>query len=106
MRFSGVDGLDPEALTEVLIAGLAAGEFRRGRGVVYQLLGASEFILEPLPDLVFFRDPSAWIPAGGCPPSWPASSTRTTRCSPGPNRCTGPGSNRWTAVTCSWRRPG
>jgi len=54
-------GLDPEALTEVLIAGLAAGEFRRGRGVVYQLLGASDFILEPLPDLVFFRDPSAWI---------------------------------------------
>jgi len=56
-----LDGLDPEALTEVLIAGLAAGEFRRGRGVVYQLLGVSDFILEPLPDLVFFRDPSAWI---------------------------------------------
>jgi arginine deiminase len=56
-----LDGLDPEALTEVLIAGLAAGEFRRGRGVVYQLLCVSDFILEPLSDLVFFRDPSAWI---------------------------------------------
>ncbi len=56
-----LDGLDPEALTEVLIVGLAAGEFRSGRGAVYQLLGASDFILRPLPDLVFFRDPSAWI---------------------------------------------
>ncbi len=56
-----LDGLDPEALTEVLIIGLAAGEFRSGRGAVYQLLGASDFILRPLPDLVFFRDPSVWI---------------------------------------------
>jgi len=56
-----LDGLDPEALTEVLIVGLAAGEFRSGRGAVYQLLGASDFILRPLPDLVFFRDPSVWI---------------------------------------------
>lgn len=56
-----LDGLDPEALTEVLIVGLAAGEFRSGRGAVYQLLGASDFILRPLPDLVFFRNPSVWI---------------------------------------------
>jgi arginine deiminase len=56
-----LDGLAPEALSEVLIVGLAAGEFRRGRGAVYQLLGASEFIIEPLPNLVFFRDPSVWI---------------------------------------------
>ncbi len=56
-----LDGLDPEALSEVLIVGLAAGEFSRGRGAVYQLLGASHFIVEPLPNLVFFRDPSVWI---------------------------------------------
>jgi arginine deiminase len=56
-----LDGLDPEALSEVLIVGLAAGEFRRGRGAVYQLLGASDFIIEPLPNQVFFRDPSVWI---------------------------------------------
>jgi len=54
-------GLDPEALTEVLITGLAAGEFPGGRGAVYRLLGASDFILKPLPNLVFFRDPSVWI---------------------------------------------
>jgi hypothetical protein len=28
---------------------------------VYQLLGASDFILRPQPDLVFFRDQSVWI---------------------------------------------
>jgi arginine deiminase len=56
-----LEGLDPEALTEVLIAGLAAGEFCRGRGAVYQLLGASDFLLEPLPNLVFFRDTSVWV---------------------------------------------
>lgn len=56
-----LDGLDPEALTEVLIAGLVAGEFRRGRGAVYQLLGASDYLLEPLPNLVFFRDCGVWI---------------------------------------------
>jgi len=56
-----LDGLDPEALAETLITGLTAGEFRPGRGAVYQLLGTSEFILRPLPDLVFLRDPSVWI---------------------------------------------
>jgi arginine deiminase len=56
-----LEGLDPEALTEVLIVGLSASEFSGGRGVVYQLLGASDFIIEPMPDLVFFRDSSVWI---------------------------------------------
>ena len=28
---------------------------------MYQLLGASDFILRPQPDLVFFRDQSVWI---------------------------------------------
>ena len=56
-----LDGLSPEALTEVLIGGLMAGEFRGGRGAVYQLLGTGDFILDPLPNLVFVRDSSAWI---------------------------------------------
>jgi arginine deiminase len=56
-----LDGLDPEALAETLIVGLTAGEFRPGRGAVYQMLGTSEFILRPLSDLVFLRDPSVWI---------------------------------------------
>lgn len=56
-----LDGLDPEALAEVLICGLAAGEFRAGRGAVYQLLGSTDFIIDPLPNLVFVRDLSVWI---------------------------------------------
>jgi arginine deiminase len=56
-----LEGLDPEALSEVLIAGLTAGEFGGGRGVVYQLLPGSDFIIEPLPNLVFFRDCGVWI---------------------------------------------
>lgn len=56
-----LDGLSPEALAEVLICGLAAGEFRAGRGAVYELLRPSDFIIDPLPNLVFTRDSSAWI---------------------------------------------
>jgi arginine deiminase len=56
-----LEGLDPEALAEVLISGLTAGEFSGGRGVVYQLLGGSDYIIEPLPNLVFVRDCCAWI---------------------------------------------
>jgi arginine deiminase len=56
-----LEGLDPEALSEVLITGLSAAEFRGGRGVVYQLLSGSDFIIEPLPNLVFTRDASTWI---------------------------------------------
>ena len=56
-----LDVLSPETLTEVLIGGLMAGEFRAGRGAVYQLLGPADFILDPLPNLVFMRDSSTWI---------------------------------------------
>src|ERR1700685_4243586 len=53
--------LDPEALPGALIAGLTAAEFGGGRGVVYQLLPGSDFVVEPLPNLVFFRDCGVWI---------------------------------------------
>jgi arginine deiminase len=56
-----LDGLDPEELTQVLVAGLTAGEFRRGRGAVYHLLDACDFVIDPLPNLVFTRDSSVWI---------------------------------------------
>jgi arginine deiminase len=60
--------LDPEALATVLIAGLAREELRpvvgpagqRG-GLVYSLLDRHDFILSPLPNLVFTRDSSVWI---------------------------------------------
>jgi arginine deiminase len=54
-------GLPPEELAQLLIMGLARDEFRRGRGAVFGLLGAWDYIIEPLPNLVFARDSSVWI---------------------------------------------
>jgi arginine deiminase len=58
---SYLNSLGPEQLAGVLIAGLAADELRAGRGVVYELLDAHDFVIEPLPNLVFVRDSSVWI---------------------------------------------
>ncbi len=54
-------GLSPEDLAQVLIMGLARDEFRGGRGAVFCLLSAWDYIIEPLPNLVFARDASVWI---------------------------------------------
>jgi arginine deiminase len=56
-----LDGLDPETLSQVLIAGLTRAEFRTGRGAVYQLLGPHDFVIAPLPNLLFTRDSSVWL---------------------------------------------
>jgi len=56
-----LDGLDPEALTQVLIAGLTPAELRIGRGVVFELLDRHDFVIDPLPNLLFCRDSSVWI---------------------------------------------
>jgi arginine deiminase len=54
-------GLSPEDLTQVLIMGLARDEFRGGRGAVFGLLGAWDYVIDPLPNLVFARDTCVWI---------------------------------------------
>src|SRR5580700_12257795 len=54
-------GLSPEELGQVLVMGLARDEFRGGRGAVFGLLGAWDYVIEPLPNLVFARDTSVWI---------------------------------------------
>jgi arginine deiminase len=54
-------GLDPEQLARVLVAGLIPEEFRPGHGVVYGLLDRHDFVIPPLPSLVFLRDSSVWI---------------------------------------------
>ena len=56
-----LDQLDPETLAQVLIAGLTPDELTIGRGVVFELLDRHDFIIEPLPNLVFTRDSSVWI---------------------------------------------
>jgi arginine deiminase len=54
-------GLCPEELVQVLIIGLARDEFRGGRGAVFWLLSAWDYVIDPLPNLVFARDACVWI---------------------------------------------
>ncbi|HTS99938.1 MAG TPA: arginine deiminase [Streptosporangiaceae bacterium] len=56
-----LDGLDPEALARVLIAGLTTDELTAGRGVVFEMLDRHDFVIDPLPNLAFSRDSSVWI---------------------------------------------
>lgn len=53
--------LGPEQLTQVLIAGLTPQELKTGRGVVFELLERHDFVLAPLPNLIFTRDASFWV---------------------------------------------
>jgi len=53
--------LRPEELAQLLIMGLARDEFRGGRGAVFGLLEAWDYVVCPLPNLVFARDSSVWI---------------------------------------------
>lgn len=54
-------GLSPEELAQVLIMGLARDELPGGRGAVFGLLGAWDYVIDPLPNLVFARDTCVWI---------------------------------------------
>lgn len=56
-----LDSLSPEQLAEVLIGGLTPDELKSGRGVVFELLDRHDFVLDPLPNLVFTKDSSFWI---------------------------------------------
>lgn len=56
-----LEELRPRELAGVLIAGLARGELRNGRGIAYELLDPRDFLIEPLPNLAFSRDCGGWI---------------------------------------------
>jgi arginine deiminase len=58
---SYLDGLGPEALAQVLIAGLTPRDLRTGHGVVFELLDRHDFVLDPLPNLIFTKDSNFWI---------------------------------------------
>ncbi|MGY1605340.1 arginine deiminase [Geodermatophilus sp. SYSU D00815] len=53
--------LAPDDLAGTLIAGLAHDELPGGAGLAYQLMGRGEFIVPPLPNLLFTRDSSVWV---------------------------------------------
>jgi arginine deiminase len=56
-----LEGLDPEDLAGVLTAGLAHEELSTGRGLTYSLMDRHDFVIDPLPNLLFTRDSSVWI---------------------------------------------
>ncbi|QIX25246.1 arginine deiminase [Nocardioides sp. JQ2195] len=51
----------PEELTGYLTAGIRNDEVRGGHGLVTALLPQEEFLIDPLPNLLFTRDSSVWI---------------------------------------------
>src|SRR5690242_18055761 len=53
--------LDADALALVLTAGLRNDEVRGGFGLVTSLLAHDDFLVDPLPNLLFTRDSSVWI---------------------------------------------
>ncbi|HWS32235.1 MAG TPA: arginine deiminase [Actinoplanes sp.] len=53
---------DPDRLAEVLVAGLAHEEIKPGAGgLVYAMMDRHEFVIDPLPNLLFTRDSSVWV---------------------------------------------
>jgi arginine deiminase len=53
---------DPPRLADVLTAGLAHEELKPGPGgLVYQMMDRHDFVIDPLPNLLFTRDSSVWV---------------------------------------------
>jgi arginine deiminase len=53
--------LDPIDLATALTAGVAHEELRTGSGLVYGLMDRHDFVINPLPNLLFTRDSSLWV---------------------------------------------
>jgi arginine deiminase len=54
-------GLAPDDLAGALIAGLAHDELPGGRGLTFELMRKGDFVVPPLPNLLFTRDSSVWV---------------------------------------------
>ncbi len=53
--------LSPDDLALALMAGVAHEELRTGSGLVFDLMDRHDFVVEPLPNLLFTRDSSVWV---------------------------------------------
>ena len=53
--------LAAEDLAGTLIAGLAHDELRGGKGLAYEVMNRGDFVVPPLPNLLFTRDSSVWV---------------------------------------------
>ncbi|HET7357378.1 MAG TPA: arginine deiminase [Nocardioidaceae bacterium] len=51
----------PEELAAFLTAGVRNDEVRGGHGLVTSLLATDDFLIDPLPNLLFTRDSSVWV---------------------------------------------
>jgi arginine deiminase len=58
---SHLEDLGSESLAQALIAGLTPDELKIGHGLVFELLDRHDFVLDPLPNLIFTKDASFWI---------------------------------------------
>ncbi|MBC7277695.1 arginine deiminase [Nocardioides sp.] len=56
-----LDDAGPAELTDHLTAGIRNDEVRGGHGLVTSLLAHDDFLIDPLPNLLFTRDSSVWI---------------------------------------------
>jgi arginine deiminase len=56
-----LDALEPRDLATALITGVAHDELPGGRGLAYRLMGRGQFVVPPLPNLMFTRDSSVWV---------------------------------------------
>jgi arginine deiminase len=57
-------GLGAADLAAVLIAGLRRDEMADATGLAYELMDEHDFVIEPLPNLLFTRDSSVWLRDG------------------------------------------
>src|SRR5262249_46761415 len=72
--------LHPTDLADTLVAGLATSELKTGRGLVHRLMDEHDFVIDPLPNLLFTRDSAVWIAdrVAVTSPSMPARRRETT----------------------------
>ena len=53
--------LSPEDLARALVAGVAHDELPGARGLSWELMARGDFVVPPLPNLLFTRDSSVWV---------------------------------------------
>ena len=58
---SALRDLSPAELTDVLTPGIRNDEVKGGHGLVTSLLDPHDFLIDPLPNLLFTRDSSVWV---------------------------------------------
>ena len=76
-----LDEMPAEKLAEHLIGGIAVSDIQDGtvKRLLMQAFGATDFLLPPIPNTLFQRDPSCWIYDGVTvnPMYWPARKPET-----------------------------